>query len=414
MALNRAFARITGHLSHTDGGLPRLVAWGAAALLLLAWSLDLADTARSLHAPQDWLGPPVTSLYALALGSGSLLVLLCLVALRPRTRATATALLGLGGALTVTAVSAALWFPPKGEFGYAFALSEVLALLFLLSLTALRCRAWQIGAVSAAAYAAFLSEYLREPHWTGQLSLSLVLLGLGLAPGLYLRWRAARHAAQVAAVRAHERLALARDLHDVVAHEVTGIVVQVQALRHVAERDPETVRTALPEIEAAGARALESMRGMVSRLREHEDAPLNPNPAEGLSRLAAPARPGRPEVCVHTSGGVADLPPSVGTAVLRIVQESVTNALRYARGAERVSVAVEVLDDGVRLRVYDDGRGAGVQTGGGYGLVGMAERARLLGGELTAGPLGRSRGWVVRAWLPLPDGAPNGRNGDDA
>ncbi|WP_017600798.1 sensor histidine kinase, partial [Nocardiopsis lucentensis] len=343
----------------------------------------------------------------------TLLVLLCLVALPPRTRAASTALLGLGGALTVTATSVVLWSPPKGQFGYAFALSEVLALLFLLALTALRCRAWQVGAVSAAAYAAFLSEYLREPYWSNQLSLALVLVGMGVAPGLYLRWRAARHAAQVEAVRAHERLSLARDLHDVVAHEVTGIVVHVQALRHIAERDPETVRAALPEIEAAGTRALESMRGMVSRLREHEDAPLNPNPAEGLTRLAAPARPGRPEVCVHTSGGVADLPPAVGTAILRIAQESVTNALRYARGAERVSVVVEVLDDGVRLRVHDDGRGAGVQVGGGYGLVGMAERARLLGGELTAGPPGRTRGWVVRAWLPLSGDGSDGRNGDE-
>ena len=173
---------------------------------------------------------------------------------------------------------------------------------------------------------------------------------------------------------------------------------------HVAERDPGAVREALPEIEAAGTRALESMRGMVARLREPGEAPLAPGPAEGLEALAAPAAPGRPEVTVHVSGPVGELPPEAGTAVLRIAQESVTNALRYARDATRVSVVVTVGDDGVGIRVTDDGRGAGLPVGGGHGLVGMAERARLLGGELTAGPEGVGQGWTVRGTIPARHG----------
>ncbi|WP_460778058.1 sensor histidine kinase, partial [Nocardiopsis nanhaiensis] len=113
---------------------------------------------------------------------------------------------------------------------------------------------------------------------------------------------------------------------------------------------------------------------------------------------------GRPEVTVHACEGLADLPPGVGTAVLRIAQESVTNALRYARGATRVSVVVSAEDEGVLVRVDDDGRGGGIPVGGGHGLVGMAERARLLGGELTAGPVGIGQGWTVRATLPVPRG----------
>ncbi|MFI6578456.1 sensor histidine kinase [Nocardiopsis sp. NPDC050513] len=400
MALNRAFARISGHLAATESGLPMLVVWSANLLLALAWFVDLGTTVRVLG-EEDWVGPPERSLYFLTLVSGTVLVVLGWIALWPRTRAATTTVLGVCGALVAAATSAVLWAPPKGMFGYSFALSEAVGLLLLLTLAALRCRVWQIGLVSALAFGAFLTDYLREPYWPGQLSGALVAVGVGLAPGLFLRWRAAQHREHMATVRAQERLSLARDLHDVVAHEVTGIVVQVQALRYIAERDPEAVRAALPGIEAAGGRALESMRGMVSRLRDPADAPLAANVAQGLERLAAPARGGRPEVCVHAGEAVADLPTDVGTAVLRIAQESVTNALRYARGAERVSVVVEVLDDGVRLRVYDDGRGGAVAVGGGYGLLGMAERARLVGGELTAGPLGPAQGWVVRAWLPL-------------
>ncbi|OLT26023.1 two-component sensor histidine kinase [Nocardiopsis sp. CNR-923] len=400
MALNRASARVSGQLAATDGGLPRLVAWAAGVLLALAWCVDLANTARVLG-EEDWVGPPERSLYLLTLVSGSVLVVLGWIALWPGTRASTTTVLGVCGALVATGASAVLWDAPKGVFGYSFASSEALGLLLLLTLMALRGRVWQIGLVSALAFTAFLTDYLREPYWPGQLSGTLVAVGVGLAPGLFLRWRAARHREHVATVRAQERLSLARDLHDVVAHEVTGIVVQVQALRYVAERDPEAVRAALPGIEAAGGRALESMRGLVTRLREPDDAPLAANVAQGLEQLAAPARCGRPQVRVHAGAAVGDLPTDVGTAVLRIAQESVTNALRYARGAERVTVVVEVFDRGVRLRVYDDGRGGAVPVGGGHGLLGMAERARLVGGELTAGPLGPTRGWVVRAWLPL-------------
>jgi hypothetical protein len=86
-------------------------------------------------------------------------------------------------------------------------------------------------------------------------------------------------------------------------------------------------------------------------------------------------------VSVHVSGPVGELPPEVGTAVLRIAQESVTNALRYARGATRVSVVVTAEEDEVGIRVVDDGRGTGLSVGGGHGLTGMTERARLLGGD---------------------------------
>jgi len=332
--------------------------------------------------------------------SGAVMVALTLVALHPRAGRVLTAVLG-GTAALVMALASVLLFPmPMGMYGYALAPSEVLALLVLLALTALRSRPWQIALVALGAYAATLSDYLREP-----VSLSLsspsMLVAVGLAPGLYLRWREFQRQTAMERARAQERLAIARDLHDVVAHEVTGIVVQAQALRHVAERDPEAVRALLPEIEAAGARALESMRGMVSRLRDTDDVSLAPDIAEGLSRLKAAPGDGRPRVAVRCEGDVNALPTAVGTTVLRIVQEAVTNALRYARGATLVDAVVRTGPDGVRVEVGDDGREGAGTVGGGFGLLGMAERTRLLGGDLSAGPRGGGTGWDVRAWLPL-------------
>ncbi|WP_150237998.1 sensor histidine kinase [Nocardiopsis quinghaiensis] len=400
MALNRASALLARQLTLVDGGLPRLTAWAVAVLLVAAWSGDLATTLQALSA-DVWLGPPRDFMYFLPLVSGGLATGVALAALLPRTGPALTTAAGAGAALLTVAASAVLWPLDKGTYGYSIALSEGAAVLTTLSLVALRGRVWQVGLVSLLAFAALLSDYLREPFfWPGRVTTALLVAGVGLVPGLYLRWRDARHSVRVEAVRAQERLAIARDLHDVVAHEVTGIVVQAQALRHIADRDPGAVRTALPEIEAAGARALASMRGMVSRLREPDDVPLAPDTTGGLARLEAPATSGRPGVRVRYEGPVDALPPAVGTTVLRIAQESVTNALRHARGASRVDVVVEAGADGVRVEVRDDGRGTAGPVDG-FGLTGMAERVRLLDGEFSAGPHGRGPGWEVRAWLPL-------------
>ncbi|MFE9246408.1 sensor histidine kinase [Nocardiopsis sp. NPDC006938] len=381
---------------------PRLVALALTAGVFALWVADLRMALR-IPTYSDWMGPPTSAMDLAGCVSGAICVLLVALAARPSAGPRLTLTAGVLAPVAVTAVSALLWPLPKGMFGYPITMAEAAGIMVLLALVALRCRAWQVVLAASLTFGAAYSDYLRE-SFTPDVSAALMPVVVALAPGLYLRWHRAERAAQVDLVRAAERLAIARDLHDVVAHEVTGIVVQAQALRHVAERNPAAVREALPEIEAAGTRALESMRGMVARLREPGDAPLAPGPAEGLTALAAPAGPGRPEVAVHVSGPVADLPPEVGTAVLRIAQESVTNALRYARGATRVSVVVTVDGGQVDLRVHDDGRGAGLPVGGGHGLVGMTERARLLGGDLDAGPVGVGQGWTVRGTIPARRG----------
>ncbi len=387
---------------------PVLGARTGAFLVFLAmaalWSLDLR-TVLSSRRVADWMGPPHSAMDFAPVVSGAVCVVLVLLVLWPPRGHWTTFVAGAAVPLVVITTSVLLWPLPKGTFGYPIVASEGVGMVVAASLVALRGRVWQMPVVATLVFLAVCSDYLREPYVLDAENALLVAV-LGLAPGLYLRWRAVDRDARVRRIRAEERLAIARDLHDVVAHEVTGIVVRVQALRHVADRRPEMVREALPEIEEAGGRALESMRGMVSRLRGPEEAPLAPDPAEGLAALAAPASPGRPEVSVHAdvNADVADLPVEVGTAILRIAQESVTNALRYARGAERITVVVESDGDTVLLRISDDGRGGartGGLSGGGHGLVGMAERARILGGTLSAGPDGFGQGWTVRAEIPV-------------
>ena len=395
--VNRLFALV----ERRSRSLSLLAASVIVVAMLVASVEDLRGVFRS-RTIEGWAGPPHSFMDFAPWAAGAVCALVVGLVVWPRVGRWATMAAGVVVPTVVLGNSALLWPLPMGLFGYPVSLGETLGLLIVLALAALRCHPWQILSVSVMCFFASLSDYLREPFSVAPTAaLSLVLVGL--APGIYLRWRAADRQARVRRVRAEERLAIARDLHDVVAHEVTGIVVRVQALRHVADRRPELVGEALPEIEEAGTRALESMRGMVSRLRGPEKAPLTSDPVDGLRALAAPAGHGHPEVSVCLEGPVPGLPAAVGTAIWRIAQESVTNALRHARGASRVDIEVRADDDEVTLRVVDDGRSGvrnSVPSGGGHGLVGMAERARVLGGELSAGPSGQ--GWTVSATIPAP------------
>jgi signal transduction histidine kinase len=140
------------------------------------------------------------------------------------------------------------------------------------------------------------------------------------------------------------------------------------------------------------------MRTLVRALREGDPAELAPSPAVAdLAELAGPSPEG-PLVDVELLGDLRDLPPTLGTAIYRLAQESVTNARRHARHATRIGVRVHGGDNTVRLRVTDDGDGGPVRSSG-YGLAGMRERAALLGGTCEAGP-DVTGGWTVTATLP--------------
>lgn len=227
------------------------------------------------------------------------------------------------------------------------------------------------------------------------------VLVAAFALGAAMRYRAVARQREVQQVRTLERGELARELHDTVAHHVSAIAIQAQAGRAVAATDPATAVEALAVIEAEASRTLYEMRTMVRVLRDGDvgDAePVDYAPQRGISDLDELTRMS-PVVQVHRSGDLAGLPQPVDVAVYRICQESVTNAIRHSLNATRVSVDVTGEDGVVRLRVHDDGQAARPGAGVGYGLLGMAERAKLLGGTCQAGP-DPAGGWTVEATLP--------------
>ncbi|ANZ41669.1 two-component sensor histidine kinase [Lentzea guizhouensis] len=232
------------------------------------------------------------------------------------------------------------------------------------------------------------------------------VLGTACALGAAVRYRARARAREFDQVKLLERERLARDLHDTVAHHVSAMAIRAQAGLATAAARPEAAIEALTLIEAEASRALTEMRTMVRALRRNDSADLAPSPGVAdVALLASPGPPG-PEVDVRIDGPVDALPGSVGTAVYRLTQESVTNARRHARHATRIEVRVTVGDSSVHLRVSDDGDTGGVRGAAaqGHGLIGMKERADLLGGSCEAGP-NPDRGWTVTAVLPLTGAA---------
>ncbi|MFZ6005296.1 MAG: sensor histidine kinase [Actinomycetota bacterium] len=226
------------------------------------------------------------------------------------------------------------------------------------------------------------------------------VLLLGCAIGFAVRYAGELRAEEIAGLRSRERVELARELHDTVAHHVSATAVRAQAGRVVAATRPEAAADALWVIEEEATRALEEMRSMVVTLRGSDGADLRPQQGvRDLRRLEGDDGGGGPRVVVTIE--VDDLRPSVDAACFRLAQEAVTNALRHARQASQVQVRVDGDDDHVRLTVVDDGRGGVAPTASapGFGLLGMAERAKLLGGTFDAGPR-PGGGWTVAATFP--------------
>ncbi|MFJ2028817.1 sensor histidine kinase [Streptosporangium sp. NPDC087985] len=253
------------------------------------------------------------------------------------------------------------------------------------------------------------------------------------AVGAYLRFQMERRKEAVNAVRRAERLELARELHDLVAHHITGIVVQAQAAKVVAEQRPEAVIPSLEAIAGAGADALTSMRRLVSVLRAEDDAARSPGTRlVDMRTMVERFSAGGPKVAFDIGQGITDdtLAPEVMTTLHRVLQESLTNVRRHAPGAGWVEADLRLVDghdgrtgpggwpsDGdrgprsrpgpvrstVRLRVRNYGSAADVRVshlGGGFGLVGMAERVEALGGRLVAGPTPEGA-WEVSAEFPV-------------
>jgi signal transduction histidine kinase len=224
------------------------------------------------------------------------------------------------------------------------------------------------------------------------LAAGVAFMGGACLIGALRRERLESRARLLESVRLREREALARDLHDTVAHHVSAIVIRAQ----VAGADPAQVAESLTVIEREAQAVLGEMRSLVRTLR----APADFAPTAGLPELARLADPGPPRVAVRIIEGPQELPVVVASTLFRIAQEGVTNARRHARDVSTVDIEVTADSDAARIVVRDDGAPARPDANGGHGLQGMAERAALLGGEMTAGP-DPSGGWTLRAALPL-------------
>ncbi|MER6347289.1 sensor histidine kinase [Streptomyces sp. NPDC001595] len=207
------------------------------------------------------------------------------------------------------------------------------------------------------------------------------------------RARAARRRAD------EERLRIARELHDVLAHSISVINVQAGVGLALLDSDPEQARTALTTIKDASKEALGEVRQVLDTLRAPGDAPRAPAP--GLDRLPELVEAaGDAGLTVRVEGTAPSLPPGADLAAFRIVQEALTNVVRHS-GSRQARVRLSHGGGVLRLRIEDDGPATGAEVGGsGNGLAGMRERAAALGGTIEAGPR-PDGGWRVIAELPL-------------
>ena len=203
-----------------------------------------------------------------------------------------------------------------------------------------------------------------------------------------------------------ERLRIARELHDMVAHSIGIIAIQAGAGRRVFDARPGEARDALAAIEATSRETLSGLRRMVTGLRRAgpEPGPGQPplGPAPGLAdieRLAAMTLDAGVKVEVDWHGSREPLPADIDLSAFRIIQEAVTNVVRHA-GIGQCQVSIDQQDGLLSIEITDSGRGGGA-AGTGYGITGMRERAALLGGDLSAGPR-PGGGFRVAARLPLP------------
>jgi signal transduction histidine kinase len=276
------------------------------------------------------------------------------------------------------------------------------------------------AAVGGFGAAALIAVNVAEQFSLGDLLLIATILGGAWLAGRAMRYRREReHVLELLTVDlerereekaraavAEERVRIARELHDVVAHAISVIVLQARGGRRSLATDPGETREALDMIEATGSEALAEMRRLLGMLRkDDEEIALAPQPSlRSLDALAAQMREAGLPVDLSVEGEPTELPPGVDLSAYRIVQEALTNALKHA-GPATARVVVRYRENDLELEIADTGAGASASAsdGVGHGLAGMRERVSLYGGKIETGP-GDGGGFAVRARLPLDSG----------
>ncbi|WP_234540451.1 sensor histidine kinase [Streptomyces shenzhenensis] len=376
--------------------LAALAARRIDVLLGLAFAAVLAATAcwHAVH-PGDrgWL---------LDCGIGAVVCVAAL--LRERDRLVAAAV-GLSVAAAAVLVAA---------MGYLTSQPGVAASLALAVLAGSAVRAlppWRAVAVAAAGLAVTGLGWLvtisqAATHFHMGVHMGVQGWSAGLGTGLVLRLLEQRRWATVEAVRRDERLALARELHDVVAHHVSGIVMHTHAAQIMLRKQPDQLGDALADIKRSGTDAMDAMRRVVALLRDEEDGAAVTAGQEQLVDLVRRFEERGPAVDLRLPTAAPTWPPIITTTVYRVVQESLTNIARHARGTHAATVTISQDSTDLTVEIDNDvppHPAIHASTRDGYGLVGMRERVEALGGTLDAGPR-PGVGWSVRATLPLQAG----------
>jgi signal transduction histidine kinase len=307
-------------------------------------------------------------------------------------------------AVFVTAVATDLYVGLGYPYGPVFA-SVVVAVFTAVQAGHRRFTWW----LAAAGYAGFVVAQLVDPRARGlslaHLALAAGWLAMVLAVSDVVRMRRDQASARERAGNeekerrvGEQRLRLAQELHDVLAHNISLINVQASVALHLIDEQPEQARPALTSIKAASRDALHELRAALDLLRGGERAPRAPEPGlTDLDALIAGVRAGGLDVRLERDGPAAPLPAAVELAAYRIVQEALTNVTRHAR-AQVATIHLRYDDDGVIVEVTDDGIGGAAEAGN--GITGMRERATALGGTMEAGS-GPNGGFRVLAQLPV-------------
>ena len=377
---------------NTSAGPARATAIAVDAGLAIVLAATLATTARAIQVSWGhgyWQFDCAAGVVASALALGR------------RFRPAGAAVAGLVVAAAAVLIAARAGLPH--EPGPATAL----ALAVLVGSAVRRLPVRRAGAVAGGGLVVVAGSLLafRPVAFSTVVSMNALGLLAAVAVGSSLRLLDGRHRRITEKVRLDQRMELARELHDVVAHHITGIVIQAQAAQLVAGRHSTTLAESLGGIERAGSEALTAMRRVVGLLRDAEDGPPASAGPEQLTALVERFSRQGTAARLRVPGDTASWPPEVTTTVYRIVQEALTNVSRHAPQAGSVTVAVDQSPDAITVEVADDAPHSRTrhEHPGGYGLVGMRERVQTLGGTLHAGPRAGA-GWSIVARLPITDG----------
>lgn len=384
-----------GSLAARLKAAPKIAEFAALALLLV---VDFELAARLAVVPETG---PADGLIAGALATAFVTLVVAALALaRGRLPVVVTVASAFAVSLLGSGVAASAGFP-------WLSLTESAALVVL---TVFGVRAASLrGAIAVGASAlvvALAITLLRIGVYETAILLAVLVWGCAVIGGVAGRFVRLRRESALEAARRAERLELARELHDVVAHQVTGIVVQAQAALAVARADPERTTEALTAIEAAGTEALAGMRRMVGAIRDErtdgEPAPVTVSYGlVDIPTLVDRFDPGHERTTLHLEDADAPLPPGVGESAYRVVREALTNARKHAPEGT-TAVSVRVVDAELLLEIENDGVRAGTREEGpaGFGLTGLSERVTALGGAMRAGA-DTPDTWTVSVALPL-------------